>query len=190
MDNQNKATILTYTGKTFHILSPTSSEIDIRDIAHALSNSCRFTGHTKRFYSVAEHSYLASLIVPAEFALEALLHDASEAYIGDMSRPLKHFTEAGKHYLDVERRIEAVIADVFGLPTEMSPEVKTADNAMLYAEKYQLMPARPWDTKWSDYEEKASIKIVGFDPPSIEDIFLHRFLKLMRVTRGSPVALK
>jgi hypothetical protein len=79
--------IVTYTGRRFHFLDPKIDEISIEDIAHALSNVCRFTGHTKRFYSVAEHSCLVSAL--CDNRLEGLLHDASEAYMSDLSSPLK-----------------------------------------------------------------------------------------------------
>src|SRR5271166_4295857 len=95
--------IQTYTGIRFDILNPTPEMITIDDIAHHLANCCRFTGAVKWHYSVAQHSYYASLIAGPQWrprlALEALMHDASEAYICDMARPMKHFTECGKYYL-------------------------------------------------------------------------------------------
>jgi len=80
--------ITTYTGKRFHYLDPQPEEIDIVDIAHALSLTCRFGGHCKEFYSVAEHSIRVAEIVPKEFQLLALLHDAGEAYTGDVQSPI------------------------------------------------------------------------------------------------------
>ncbi len=91
--------IATYTGKQFYPLDPRPEDVCLEDIAHSLSNLCRFTGHTDtdRFYSVAQHSVICSTIVAPEAALLALLHDAAEAYLGDISRPLKRdlyvFTE-------------------------------------------------------------------------------------------------
>jgi len=87
------ATIGLFSGGTFDILNPRAEDVRIEDIAHALSQQCRFTGHTKTFYSVAQHSVLASTLVAAPDELWALLHDASEAYMGDMNRPLKHAPE-------------------------------------------------------------------------------------------------
>src|SRR5688500_14252940 len=101
--------IRTYTGKEFYPLKPELDKIDIEDIAHALSNLCRFTGHTKQFYSVAQHSVLASEFVRVydnpHLNLFVLLHDASEAYICDISRPLK-VQECFKPYLQYEKILQ------------------------------------------------------------------------------------
>src|ERR1035437_9287013 len=106
------ASIETYSGKWFDILEPTPDMIDIKSIAHSLSNICRYTGHVRHFYSVAQHSWIGSVIIPEPYKLEFLLHDASEAYIGDMSRPLKHCTAAGHAYRKVEDVISSVIRQV------------------------------------------------------------------------------
>lgn len=168
------ATIETYTGLQFHILEPRPEEVCITDIAHALSMQCRFTGHTRFYYSVAQHSYLVSFLVPQQFQLEALLHDASEAYIGDMSRPLKHFSECGRLYLEIEAKIEAVIKKKFGLPPTMSPEVKEADNSLLYAEKAALMKPCDWTDTWGKYKE-IDAEIKPWEPRYAETHFLHRY---------------
>lgn len=94
--------IQTFLGKPFWPLSPRPEDIDIRDIAHALAMTCRFTGHSQKFYSVAEHSVRVSRIVPAQFALHGLLHDASEAYLCDLSRPIKHGSTLGAEYCRIE----------------------------------------------------------------------------------------
>jgi len=133
------ACIETYSGKWFDILDPQPDQIDIESIAHALSMLCRFTGHVKHFYSVGQHSWLGSYIVPENYALEFLLHDSAEAFLGDMNRPLKHLTEAGPAYREIEYKIMAVIRQKFGLPQFQSEIIHTVDNQMLYAEKEQLM---------------------------------------------------
>src|SRR3954454_351254 len=79
----------TYSGRRFYPMNPRPSEIDPVDIAHALSLLCRYGGHVDRFYSVAEHCVLMSQAVAPENALAALLHDATEAYVCDVPRPLK-----------------------------------------------------------------------------------------------------
>ena len=81
---------LTTTGRQFWPASPDPEQIQIEDIAHALSNLCRFGGHTREFYSVAQHSVLVSQNVPDDLRLVGLMHDATEAYCGDMIRPLKN----------------------------------------------------------------------------------------------------
>ena len=135
--------IATYGGRYIYPLDPDPSVIQVDDIAHALANQCRFTGHTRKFYSVAQHCYLASVIVPPKFALEALLHDASEAYISDIARPVKRAEGFGEFYKVAEERLERAIAERFGTPFPMSPEVKEADEALLWAEMRDLMPCDP-----------------------------------------------
>lgn len=130
-------TILTHSGISFNLVEPDGDLIEIKDIAHALSHICRFTGHTNRFYSVAEHCVRASNHVAPEHKLEALLHDATEAYLGDVSSPLKALLH---EYRLIEFRLDCVIRERYGLPLKQSPEVKQADLAMLAAERNWLMP--------------------------------------------------
>lgn len=139
-----KSTILTHSGIEFDVCKPDPDLIEIEDIAHALSNICRFTGHTKHFYSVAQHSYLCATLVPKEHQLETLLHDAAEAYIGDVSSPLKAQLPG---YQMIEFKLDQAIRQRFGLPAKKTPWVKEADLQMLAAEKAQLMPQfeEPWD---------------------------------------------
>lgn len=126
----------TYTGKKFWPLDPDPAEIDILDIAHALSNACRYAGHVMRFYSVAEHSVLVSMHVSDPNQKWALLHDASEAYLVDMPRPVKRFLPG---YQEAETRLMAAICERFGLPPEMPDEVKDIDNRILVDEREVLM---------------------------------------------------
>lgn len=176
------ATIETYAGLQIHLLDPRPEEICIEDIAHSLSLQCRFTGHTKYHYSVAQHCYLASLIVSPAFALEALLHDATEAYLCDLSRPLKHFSQLGKEYLLVEDKLDRVIRAKFGLPLTMSPEVKRADTTMLYLEKDALMKPRDWAHEWGGYDIPTDIQIRSWTPPLAESAYLSRFYLIKYVT--------
>lgn len=132
--------ILTYTGRRFDPLNPDPALIDPLDIAHALANMCRFNGHCRQFYSVAQHSVLVSQIVPETEALHGLLHDASEAYIADITRPVKPHLQ---NYREIEERIEAAVAERFGIPVEMPSTVKLADVVLLATEKRDLMPEHP-----------------------------------------------
>lgn len=121
-------------GRRFFLLAPDPGAIDIRDIAAALSRQCRYTGHLRPeipLYSVAQHCVLVSDLVPESLKYEALLHDAAEAYTGDLARPLKLAMRAlsdGPMVHDaITEKIEKVIARVFGVPNPLTPEVKRAD---------------------------------------------------------------
>jgi 5'-deoxynucleotidase YfbR-like HD superfamily hydrolase len=133
--------IKTFTGKRFDLVDPDPATVDIVDIAHALSMQCRFTGHCREFYSVAQHSVLvcnqvASLLAPAKVTLAALLHDAAEAYTGDLSRPAK--LAMGRTWLIFEHRIHCAIAYRFGFSTIYPLIVKEADDRMLATEMRDL----------------------------------------------------
>jgi len=180
--DKKKAWIITFTGDKFYHLAPTPEMVHIEDIAHSLSMLCRWTGHTKFHYSVAQHSYYASFLVAKEFALDALLHDSSEAYLGDMNRPLKHFTAAGPAYMEIEAGVEKVIFEKFGVPFPLPEVVKVADTQMLYAEKAQLMrvtEATKYEAKkWGRDETEADIRIQRWTPRRAEKMFLKRFAQL------------
>lgn len=134
--------IFTFSGDFIRPLDPDPADIHIEDIAHALSNQCRWTGHTSRFYSVAEHSLHVAALVPDELSLNALLHDASEAYLADLARPIKKADGLGTIYLEVEARLQAAIAVRFGISEDplSHAEVKEADERMLWAEAKTLLP--------------------------------------------------
>lgn len=129
--------ILTASGNYFNFIDTTDNAVLVTDIAHALSHVCRFAGHTREFYSVAQHSVLASRIVPPEHALAALFHDATEAYIGDVTRPLKQLLA---DYKAIEARLHADIFVKLGLQAELPPSVKQADLILLATEMRDLMP--------------------------------------------------
>jgi 5'-nucleotidase len=152
--------IQTASGIKFHPLDIQPEDIDIDDIAHALSLVNRFTGHTTRAYSVAEHSVRCMWAVDNLLAnidesirvcwrerllltFEALMHDASEAYVADLARPIKMMPQM-QSYRDMEAVVEKAIRAKYGLPKKMSPIVKRADEIMLRTEARDLMgPLQP-----------------------------------------------
>ncbi len=126
--------VITYTGKKFSFDHITQDSIDIRDIAHALSHLCRFTGHTNMFYSVAQHSLLVSEKMPGGPAdkLVGLLHDAAEAYINDLASPLKKWMEegscCGSVYHHLQDSITAIVYNKYGV-TDIPSDVRLYDQA-------------------------------------------------------------
>lgn len=123
--------IRTYSGKVFDIEILDPDSICIEDIAHGLSNTCRFGGQLENFYSVAQHSVYVAMEVPHGIKLAALLHDAAEAYIGDMPSPFKKLMP---DYKKLETRIMQAIALKFGFAFPLSEVIKRADEKLLQEE--------------------------------------------------------
>jgi hypothetical protein len=134
----------TFTGRAFWPLDPRPDEVEIADIAHALAHQCRYAGHCRRFYWVAEHSVLLARAVAPEHRLWALLHDAAEAYLVDLPRPVKRQVIG---YATAEAAVMLAICARFNLPAEMPLEVHEADGRMLHDESAQNMaaPPIPWN---------------------------------------------
>lgn len=134
--------IQTYTGLRFHPLDPRPEDVCIEDIAHALAHLCRYGGHCVRFYSVAEHSVLVHRHVSPENRLAALLHDAAEAYVVDLPRPLKRALPA---YAEIEHKVELAVAQAFGISDRWPwpDEVKAIDNRILADERRLNMNHMP-----------------------------------------------
>jgi hypothetical protein len=176
--------IQTHSGKRFDLLLPTPDMIDISDIAHALSNICRFNGHCREFYSVAQHSVLVSRLVPSRWALTALMHDATEAYIGDVTRPLKHLLP---DYKLIEARIWAAIAAKFQIAPVLPACVKHFDNVALMTERRDLMALPPGE--WSEGLEDVvpDERVIRPDFPSAAcEAFLDRFTALTEDATSEP----
>src|SRR6266516_3714044 len=119
----NAGEIILASGKWFNVFDPKPEDIDLKDIAHALANQCRFTGHVREFYSVAQHSVLVSQFCDASDAQWGLLHDASEAYLSDIARPIKKHPDFGPFYLKVEDGLTAAIMKAFDLTKDIPDKV-------------------------------------------------------------------
>ena len=179
--------ILTYSGRRFYPLDPRPEDVDPIDIAHSLSNQCRYTGHTKFHYSVATHSvlifdYLKKQGHDDSVLAQAILHDGGEAYLLDLAAPLKHHPEGfGERFCKVEDAIEKVIAQRFGLDYPYDPVVKDIDIQLRETEMDQLFPR---DAERNHYGEKLPIFIPRWSPAEGKINFLFRLAELGIVDRG------
>ncbi len=164
----------TFSGRKFDPRRATGADVNIEDIAHSHGNYCRFGGHTKHFYSVAQHVCLVHDHMPKDdvvLRLQALLHDATEAYLGDVVKPLKLLLN---DYTVFEKRLEGVIMRRYGLPHQLRPEIKLADLMALATEKRDLMKNGPvWPglhqvPTWAE-------RITPWAPAVAKEEFLIRF---------------
>lgn len=171
--------IVTYTGDTIYPLNPDPAHIHIEDIAHALANSCRFTGHVREFYSVGQHSVLASLVVSPELAMTALLHDASEAYLSDIARPVKQQPGFGAVYREAEEKLMHAIAERFEIEWPMPDEIRVADSLLLVTEARDLMAGgtSQWSKAYQEIEP-LPMPITSWLPREAETRFLTRYYEL------------
>lgn len=177
-----------HAGKYFP-LAPRAEDIEIKDVARALSNQCRYAGHVARFYSVAEHSVRVSRIVyertsDPELALWGLLHDASEAYLTDIPRPLK-IQPAFAEYRRLEKLNQAAICERFSLSLDEPEIVREIDAEILGTEAEQLkQPIHPDWTASVPGGLKPALPIgtLGWDPRLAEEMFLARFYHLCVLT--------
>lgn len=185
----------TYTGVRFYPMSAGPDDIVLRDIAHALAHTCRYNGMCKRFYSVAEHSVIVSQLVEERWAKWGLMHDAAEAYLGDVIRPVK---QGLPQFKEAEARLLKQIAIRFGLlPFSVEPkEVKYVDSKLLNTELEYLFDTRPplseWGCPdlgvyesrrgghvvyiWGDDGEEAKLSFMT--PQEAEEAFLIRYAEL------------
>lgn len=173
-------------GRVVNILSPNPDDLDIHCIAHGLSMQCRFGGHTIRHYSVAEHSWWVSKLCEPEYALQGLLHDATEAYLCDIPTPIKRLLP---DYYTLEHRLWEVIADKYGVPVEMHASVKEADARMCITEKLELigpegLDGPAWVGLTSRFSRYGDVKLPR-DPNYMrageaQGLFLQRFTELTR----------
>jgi uncharacterized protein len=167
-------TIMLQSGAWFDFGAPASSNFTIEDVAHGLANICRYSGQCRRFYSVAEHSMLVSETAIG-FELEALLHDAAEAFIGDITRPLKQMLP---EYKKIENEVEEAILMRFGLTTPLPLEVKDADLRVLAAEQSQIMPQGTDDWAREQNVVPAPVIVRHLEPEQAKHAFLDRYERL------------
>lgn len=170
--------IETVSGIKFEFLNPKPEMISIDDIAHALSMTCRYSGHVANFYSVAEHSVHCSQIVSPKNALAALMHDASEAYITDVASPVKQYLS---NYKEMEDVIMQAIANKYGFEYPLDDEVKYADLTMLSSEAYQLMPGQGKNWNMWDTLPRPNVKLIVecYSPAKAKYAFMERFNQLV-----------
>jgi hypothetical protein len=169
----------TFTGRQFHTFAPNPDSIAIEDIAHALSLQCRFAGHCREHYSVAEHSVRVALTLKGiQMQLCGLLHDAAEAYLVDLPSPIK---AKMRDYQNVEFAVQQVISKRYTVPLSLPEEVKQADLILLATEKRDLMAKEP--APWIDLPVPLKEKITPWTPKQAESNFLALFKKLTQINQ-------
>lgn len=163
--------IRTYTWRKMDPFDPDPSQIVIEDIAHALAHTCRFGGHASRFYSVAEHCVHVSDLLPLNLAFQGLMHDAPEAYLVDVPRPIKHFPGM-QSYRDAEDNLLRIIAEIYGFAVPLPDEIWVVDDAMLHTEQPALFRGmKDLSTEGSP----ADVELVFWTPEEAKREFLDRF---------------
>lgn len=172
-------TIMTSSGRLFDLAEPTPEQVHIEDIAHALSNTCRFSGHVRSFYSVAQHCVLVSLHCDLEDALWGLLHDAAEAYLIDMPTPVKRALSVYGYW---ETQIQRIVCEKFGLHPDMPPSVQHADGRLLATEARDLCHPN-WSTLLA-HHQPLDARIEPWTPAQAKRLFLFRFRLLVDAAKG------
>lgn len=176
--------IETNSGRFVDLTQPKHDDLDIYDIAHSLSLQCRFSGHCRVYYSVAEHSWhvarLLSQFSP-EVQLAGLLHDASEAYLTDMPSPVKALMP---EYREFEDNLMAKIAERFGFEYPLHPAIKHADRVMLATEAHYLMPSKGKGGVWGEMPRvEHNYRPIGMDPKIAATNFLDKYHELKQEIR-------
>lgn len=176
-------TVVTTHSGFFNLDTPEPESILIEDIARSLSHICRYNGHPEHHYSVAQHSVIMSHLVDSDFAFEALMHDAHEAYIGDIARPVR--MKLGEALRELEETAWKAVAERFGLPLAMSPEVKWIDDLMIVIEKQALLPNHKDDLPGTEHlanvEIPGEVQIERLHPGEAASRFLERYHELCPV---------
>jgi hypothetical protein len=173
--------IATFSGRKVPIVGAVADDVEITDVAHSLSLQCRYNGAVREFYSVAEHCWLMSHAVSPENALWALLHDATEAYIGDLVRPVKRLLP---DFVDIEDALMATIADKYGIALTMPAEVRDADNRICRDEMDALLANPDGYARSIDAHPYLGVEVQSFEPKAAEALYLARFNELTGGTHG------
>jgi uncharacterized protein len=176
MTDRKGGWIQTYSGGAMYPLDPRPGEIEIVDIAHALSNTCRFGGHSKQFYSVAQHCCLLHDVAPEEHKMMALMHDASEAYLLDMPRPIKR-SQGFEFYREAEDDLMVVIAEKFGFQYPCNDWLKETEARLLRTEALCLLS--PLREGWETPVLPLPVAILPWAPLQARVEFESRFVALM-----------
>ena len=190
--------IETFTGRFFDYREPDARDVDPLSIAHALGNICRYTGHCRVFYSVAAHSLLCAELarlhnLPTRIELLALVHDAHEAYVGDVNSPLKRaMNGSSDRYADIEARAELVVLEALGVAPPSASErhtVKCLDLIALKTEARVLLPSRAVGPEWYAVPEKPceGIEVVCLQPEEGAAKWLNTYRAMMNALRGLEV---
>jgi uncharacterized protein len=161
--------VCTHTGKVLDVLNPHIADIDIVDIAHALAYQCRYGGRCERYYSIAEHCVLMADydFLPGR-PLAKLLHDASEAYVGDVVRGIKVLLPV---YQEIEQEFHRLIGIKYGVAPEEFATVKEADNIMLMSEARDIM-SKSFSNFLECIDERPDERImVKCYPPAVAEFF-------------------
>lgn len=174
--------VSTYLGNRFYPLEPRIDDVDIEDIAHGLAYQCRFNGQTSAFYSVAQHSLMVSALVPEELKFAALLHDAAEAYLGDMVKPLKVLLP---EFAAIEDNVARIIGERFRVDLAHHPVIKRADLVALATEKRDLMPYSVEEWSYLDGVTSLARAIEPLVPEQAKMAFLREFERLFGLFRAA-----
>jgi len=186
MTRHNTPTLTTRSGRQVSLLDPRPDQIDIGDIAHGLAFQCRFNGQVSRFYSVAQHSILVASMLPEHLKLVGLLHDAAEAYLGDIVQPLKQFLP---EFERIEQRLMTVIGERLGIRLDHHQEVKHADLVALATEKRDLLPREKGDWPILEGIQPMPRLILPMSPTESEDAFLKTYLDLREARKRKPLRI-
>jgi uncharacterized protein len=179
----------TVSGRWVNPFDPDPTQLDPGDIARALANQCRFGGHSRVFYSVAQHSVIVSRLVEerggdTEDVFAALMHDATEAYLGDMPHPLKHRSALGAAFKAAEERLEQAIRARFRIKPDV-PEIKRVDRALLATER-RAFSAERWH--WPELEGVAPLdmELLPWSPDEAAEAFAHRYAEVDAMRDARP----